>query len=228
MIYRLIWFFFVILLVVGVPILSFLSTRDTRLRLVPRTALYFSAVVSQWLLTALGIVVVVTSMGFSSVGLRWTQWSAQVRWSILLIAVSLGVLGLSLLLERWGWWPEESELVRLLVPETRREKLWAVLVVAPTAALCEEFLYRGYLMAELSRWSHSASWAWAASSVAFGLAHSYQGISGMLRAAALGALLAYPVLHLGTLFPSIAAHFVVDAVALVWLAPRFMGNKAEV
>ena len=64
-------------------------------------------------------------------------------------------------------------------------------------------------------------WALAASSVVFGFAHIYQGLGGVLRAAALGALLAYPVIHLGSLYPSMAAHFVIDAVALGWLAPRF-------
>ena len=32
-------------------------------------------------------------------------------------------------------WPEESELIRLLMPQTRAEKVWALALVAPTAAL---------------------------------------------------------------------------------------------
>ena len=132
------------------------------------------------------------------------------------------------MLERAGWWPEESELVRLLIPETRREKVWAVFAVSTTAALCEEFLYRGILLAVLVEWLHSVPWAWVISSLAFGMAHVYQGASGALRAAALGALLAYPVLHLGTLYPSMAAHFVVDAVALAWLGPKFLPRKQEI
>jgi uncharacterized protein len=114
----------------------------------------------------------------------------------------------------------------LLLPANRAEKLWAVLFVAPTAALCEEFLYRGYLMAQLSRWFHSVPWAWGVSSAAFGLAHVYQRANGMLRAALLGALLAYPVVHLGSIYPSMAAHFLIDALALAWLGPRMLGNKA--
>lgn len=228
MLFQLLGISFVLLLVIGVPILSFLTARDPRIRLAPRTALYFSAVVSQWALAALGVLVVVaTTLSFSAVGLRTAPVEGQFRWSLLLIVVSLAAMGFSISLERLGWWPEETELVRLLMPETRREKLWAALAVAPTAALCEEFLYRGYLLAQFSQWFHSVSWAWAASSVAFGLAHSYQGRSGMLRAAALGALLAYPVIHLGTLYPSIAAHFVVDAVALVWLGPKFLEPRKE-
>ena len=48
----------------------------------------------------------------------------------------------------------------------------------------------------------------------------------MVRVALLGALLAYPVLRLESLYPSMAAHFVIDVVALVWLGPRFLERKA--
>lgn len=215
--------FFVLLLIAGVPILSYLTARDPRLRQAPRLALYFSAVLSQWVLAGLGMVVVLaTTLTFRDAGLRAAAPAASFGWALLLIFIALAAMGFSLLLERAGWWPDESELVRMLIPETPREKLWAVLVLAPTAALCEEFLYRGCLLVELTQWFHSVSWAWAGSSLAFGLAHSYQGASGVLRAAALGALLAYPVVHLGSLYPSIVAHFMIDAMALGWLGPAFL------
>jgi len=35
----------------------------------------------------------------------------------------------------------------------------------------------------------------------------------------LGALLAYPVVRLGNLYPSMFAHWLIDTVALVWLGP---------
>jgi len=60
-------------------------------------------------------------------------------------------------------------------------------------------------------------WAWLASSVAFGLAHCYQGWSGMIRAGLLGALLAYPVVRYGSLYPSMLAHWMIDTGALLWL-----------
>jgi len=151
--------------------------------------------------------------------------TAFIRWTLLVTGVSLAGLGVLLLLERRGWWPPESELVYLLLPSSRMEKLWAVLFVAPTAALCEEFLYRGYLMAQLSQWFHSVPWAWAVSSVAFGLAHIYQRLNGMVRAALLGALLAYPVVRLGSIYPSMAAHFLIDALALAWLGPAMLARE---
>ena len=72
---------------------------------------------------------------------------------------------------------------------------------------------------------HSISWAWVLCSVAFGLAHFYQGWSGMTRAGLLGALLAYPVVRLGNLYPSMLAHWLIDAVALAWLGPWLIRKR---
>ena len=225
MLSKVVGIFFVLLLVAGVPALSFVTARRSQLRLLPRSTLYFSAVISQWVLALLGLGIVLLSSSFSVIGFRGVSADSFLRWTALLSFVSLAASGLVLLLERQGWWPAESELVRLLLPETRREKLWAVLVLAPTAAFCEEFLYRGYLLAQFLQCFHSVSWGWGASSVAFGLAHTYQGFGGVVRAALLGALLAYPVMRLGSLYPSMAAHFLIDAVALAWLGPRFLAPK---
>ena len=113
-------------------------------------------------------------------------------------------------------------MVHLLMPESRLERWWALLGLAPTAGICEEFLYRGFLLSEASGWFHSALWGIVISSLAFGLAHVYQGVNGMFRAALLGALLAYPVVAVGSLYPSMTAHFLIDAVALLWLGPKFL------
>jgi len=228
MLAKLVGSFFVLLLVAGVPALSYLTARRAHLRLIPRPDLYLSAIISQWFLAALGaLVVFTTGPGFRAVGFRVIPPVTWARWTLLLTVVSLAALGLVLLLEHRGWWPEEPELVRLLLPQTRLEKFLAVVMLAPTAALCEEFLYRGYLLVQFSHWFGTAPWAWIGSSVAFGLAHAYQGLNGMVRAALLGALLAYPVVHLGSLYPSMAAHFLIDALALAWLGPRFVERKTE-
>jgi len=219
---------FVLILVVAVPVLSFRTARRPELKLLPRTSLYFSAAMSQWLLTALGIMVLwASSVRLSEAGFRWARWPTFFFWMAALAGASLAALGVVIWLESKGWWPDEPELVYALIPQTRVEKVWAVLVIAPTAALCEEFLYRGLLLAVLSQWFHSAAWGCALSSAAFGLAHAYQNLSGMARAALLGALLAFPVIRAGTIYPSMASHFLIDAVALVWLGPRMMKGSRQ-
>lgn len=226
MISRLIGISFTLFLVAGVPVLSLFTAQHCEIRLLPRRTLYLSAVMTQWLIAALGAVLVwLTSARVA--GLRPVSASALVGWTLSLTAVSVTGLVIVLFLERRGWWPAESDLVYLLLPETGEEKLLSVLVVAPTAALCEEFLYRGYLLAQLSQWFHSAAWGCGVSSLAFGLAHTYQRINGMVRASLLGALLAYPVIHLGSLCPSMSAHFLIDSLALAWLGPKFLGGTPQ-
>jgi membrane protease YdiL (CAAX protease family) len=220
---------FVLLLVAVVPILSHATARASRIRLVPRLSLYFSAVISQWLLAGLGLLVAFwTSRDLLPSMFRPVSPRVMLLWTSALAAGALGGLALGVVFERRGWWPAESELVYLLIPKTRREKLWCVWILAPTAAFCEEFLYRGYLLGLLSQWFHSLPWSWGVSSVAFGLAHVYQGWAGTLRAAVLGALLAYPVVRLGSLYPSILAHGLIDAIALAWLGPRLLRSNRVV
>jgi len=218
---------FILLLVVGVPVLSLSTTRDSRLHQMPRLALYFSAAISQWLLAVVGLLIFfLSSMSASSIGFRTLPLLTGLIWAGALVTMSVAGIGFGLFLESRGWWPAEGELVYLLIPRTRQEKVCSVLLLAPTAALCEEFIYRGFLLAQLGQWLHSGTWAWAGSSLAFGLAHVYQGWSGMVRAALLGALLAYPVIHFGSLYPSMLAHGLIDALALAWLGPRFLaGNR---
>ena len=219
---------FILFLVAGVPVLSLSTARDSRLHQMPRRALYLSAAISQWALAAVGLLVFfLSSLSALSIGFRTLPPLTALLWAGGLVALSVAGIGLGLVLERRGWWPAEGELVHLLIPRTGSEKAWSVLLLAPTAALCEEFLYRGFLLAQLSQWLRSGTWAWAASSLAFGLAHVYQGWSGMIRAALLGAMLAYPVIHFGSLYPSMLAHGLIDALALAWMGPTFLSKDKE-
>ncbi len=209
---------FTLVLVAGVPALSYFTARNSEIRKIPRLDLYLSAIFSQWLLTvvALGVVFLIARKVFVN-GFAAMPLSLALEWGAGIAVAALLALSLVILCERHGWLPRESDLVYLLIPETPREKLWAVLILAPTAAFCEEFLFRGYLLTQLHDWLHSLLWAWVVSSVAFGLAHFYQGWSGMVRAGLLGALLAYPVVRWGNLYPAMLAHWMIDTVALLWL-----------
>jgi len=209
---------FTLILVVGVPALSYATARNSEVQMLSRLDLYLSAVFSQWLLAIVGLGVVyviarkVFAKGFAAMPLLpFLEWGTGIAGTALL------ALSLVIWCERQGWLPREPDLVYRLMPETRQEKVWAVLILSPTAAFCEEFLFRGYLLTQFDDWLHSLMWAWIVSSVAFGLAHFYQGWSGMIRAGLLGALLAYPVVRWGNLYPAMLAHWLIDTVALLWL-----------
>jgi len=46
-----------------------------------------------------------------------------------------------------------------------------------------------------------------------------------LRALLVVCLLAWPAVQTGSLYPSMTAHFLIDAVALLWLGPKFVGQE---
>jgi CAAX protease family protein len=112
-----------------------------------------------------------------------------------------------------------------MAPRTGSELGWWV-VLSLSAGFCEEFLFRGYLIWVLQ--PLLGLWGAAACSVVvFGLAHSYQGPKGVLATGVLGALFTLVVLGLGSLWPAIALHALVDVGqgVVAWLVLRKGGDK---
>ena len=105
----------------------------------------------------------------------------------------------------------EGRLPRLLMPRSSAEKQAFLLMVA-LAAVCEEYVFRGFLLRLIEAESGSAPVAVLLSSVSFGLAHGYQRVPGILRATLLGGVLSVPVLVTGSLFAAIIAHFWINAL----------------
>jgi membrane protease YdiL (CAAX protease family) len=83
--------------------------------------------------------------------------------------------------------------------------------VSITAGVCEEIVYRGFMIAYFMTALDVSFWIAAAlSSVAFGLAHAYQGPSGILRTGLVGALFALLYGLTGALWAPIAVHVLMD------------------
>jgi membrane protease YdiL (CAAX protease family) len=100
-----------------------------------------------------------------------------------------------------------ARLERML-PHTREELIMFSLL-SITAGICEEVLYRGYLIWYLSHWVGLITAA-ALSAVIFGLGHAYQGGRGMLQTGAVGAFLAAVYLVTGSLLAPIVIHAFMD------------------
>lgn len=78
-----------------------------------------------------------------------------------------------------------------------------------TAGICEELAYRGYIIAYLAVWV--GLWPAAGlSALLFGLAHSYQGVSGVLKTGVAGAVGAVLYLACGWLIPAMLLHGSID------------------
>jgi membrane protease YdiL (CAAX protease family) len=107
-----------------------------------------------------------------------------------------------------------------VLPHTRRELNWFG-AVSLTAGFCEEFLYRGYFLWAMSPWL--GWWGAAALSLAiFAMGHAYQGWSGVIRTAVVGALFTLTVAVFGSLWPAIVLHAMVDLGGglMSWLVLR--------
>jgi hypothetical protein len=88
------------------------------------------------------------------------------------------------------------------------------------AGFREELLYRGFLMTRIAGTVQSSRAPWAVALVAqalvFGIAHAYQGPTGMIVSGAAGLVFGILMLASGKrLLPAMIAHAGVDAIALV-------------
>ena len=118
-----------------------------------------------------------------------------------------------------------ARAIRAVVPKTAADWMWFV-PVAATAALCEEFLYRGYALTQIAAFTHSVTAGAIVSSIAFGLGHAYQGRIGMAGAAITGLFYSGLFLLGGSLVPCMMAHFLQDIVGAALLSRRLYGQPA--
>ena len=195
-----------------------------------RISLYASTIAFQWV--AVGVA-------------AWRAWAhgfgvgqlglATNRPLTVIIAAILGAAALATLqwfnLRRMGRAPDRirgplKALAERILPQSSRERI-PFFALAVTAGICEEFLYRGFAIAALGR-AGLPSWsAVVLSSILFGLAHLYQGRSGLLGTTILGLLFGTARMALGNIVPVAAWHIAVDVVAGI-AGPRYLAHDARV
>ena len=112
------------------------------------------------------------------------------------------------------------KLANRLLPVNVLEYLpYAALAI--TAGVCEEFIYRGFAIAALSRVGLPIWVVVMVSSILFGLAHAYQGRGGIVSTGIFGVLLAIGRLSFGSLLPVMMWHAGLDLAAGI-AAPRYL------
>jgi membrane protease YdiL (CAAX protease family) len=225
------WDFALILLVLGVFVpwrgavrLKQILTRP-RLGTADRLGLYGSTLAFQWL--AVGVVawrshvrgVTLQRLGVAFPAPELTIVTALAL-SLLLVAnqfYSLRRLA-RLSPERQGFL---HHMARNIMPQNQVETLAFVALVA-TVAVCEEFLYRGFVLSVIrDAAKDSLPIAAVAASALFALAHLYQGRRGLASTFLVGLIFAAARIATESLAPSIFAHFLADLVAGLY-APRML------
>jgi len=128
--------------------------------------------------------------------------------------IVLGILGR--ILAHFGPASDNAALKNLL-PHTILENA-AFLLLALTAGICEEMIFRGYLQQQLTAWTRNAAAGIALQGILFGVAHAYQGSMMMIVIAVYGCMYGAFAYWRKSLRPGIIAHFLQDAVGGLLLA----------
>jgi len=121
---------------------------------------------------------------------------------------------------------ERMRHVEPMLPRSPHE-MRVFTLLAVTAGVCEELLYRGFMIQYLASFM-SVYLAIALAAVIFGLGHSYQGVRGVALTAIVGAFLGAVYWISGTLFAGMLLHGLMDLHSghLAYLALRDAGERA--
>ncbi|HYP43199.1 MAG TPA: type II CAAX endopeptidase family protein [Candidatus Nitrosocosmicus sp.] len=107
--------------------------------------------------------------------------------------------------------------IEVLLPRTKNEKLWFILV-ALSAGVCEELIFRGYALRLFESIGFSGLPLLIVTAVVFGLVHIYQGFLGAIMTAVMGVLFTLIYIQTGSLWWAIAAHIFIDLRVLLIVA----------
>jgi CAAX protease family protein len=199
---------------------------DERARL--RTRIYLSGGLTQWILCGLLI------LYWSRVGRTWLSLGLSPRLTPGAIGAAIGIaLMVGMVAWRWPRGEREDALARArarmafaepMLPHTRAElRLFQGLAV--TAGVCEELLFRGFLIWYFANYTGLFQAALLAS-VAFGIGHAYQGVRGIVTTGLVGAFMAAMYLVTGSLIMPMLLHAAMDLYA-GWTGYRVFGAGAE-
>jgi len=96
-------------------------------------------------------------------------------------------------------------------PNTRSE-LCIFLLLAMTTGICEELIFRGWLVNFLGYLTHSIWIGVVLAAIVFGFGHAYQGSKGMLTTGFLGLIFGAAFVFTSSLFPGQVIHFAINLV----------------
>ena len=178
-----------------------------------RLALYKQGIAIQWTLAACAVAL------WAWQGRRWVMLGVvpQLNWGLLGVAVGFAIIAGYVLAQRGRALEDPEALARLrhqmrnverMMPRGAEELRWFSRL-SVTAGLCEDLLYRGYLIWYLGTWFALAPAALIAS-VVFGFGHAYQGPRGIAVTSLVGVFMSAIYLLTGSLVACSAFHALMD------------------
>ena len=193
-----------------------------------RTQLYSSTILFQWMLA-----VIVAWRGFergltvSQLGLAVARVPSIILLTLIGATLIAGAHWMNLRRLAGSNHPAAERLramaVRLFPRSAAETVLFTILSI--TAGICEEFIFRGFVIAALFRAGLPAWAAVVVSSLMFGIAHLYQGKGGSAGTGILGILFASVRIAYHSIFPVVIWHAVLDIVAGI-AGARYFATRA--
>jgi hypothetical protein len=165
--------------------------------------------------------------------LLWIGLTLPNQWGWIILAALLLGIGLStFLLQRnpgaMAAMRRSLEVSATLLPTTPRERKWFA-ATAITAGICEELLYRGFLMHYLPSTFPTLDWLTVSilSGIIYGLSRAYQGFRGMTQTALTGFSFAIVFVISGSLLPAMVFHALAELRTLFLWHPEVKGKKVK-
>ncbi len=209
----LLWSYFI-----GYPIYIYLTTAKEKQMVASdptkRINVYRSTMFFLWAPTLILLPLIFGSeLSMADIGLKW-QWNMANQIAIVAVILLSAYLVVSLKQlnndnEAKKTTLEQLEYVQWLMPSNVKELRYFTLGVSVAAGVCEELLFRGYMLHVLG--GQMPMWgAVIVSSLAFGAGHIYQGPAHVLRTALIGAVMAGIYLVTDSIIIPIVLHILVD------------------
>ena len=209
----------VFILAIALPVYAIISWKSFQRKLgagKPRVRLngYMETLLVQWSFTlALLLLWWLREREYSGLGLS-ISWNFRFY-----VGTAAALAGCIFLIRQWirvlrlsGQIPDslrnQIKPVADMMPRTWLERKFFI-TVSLTAGICEEILYRGFLVWYVDQY---ATWlvACAVSALFFGFGHLYQGRAGILKTTAVGLFLVLLYLWSGSLIGPMILHAVTD------------------
>lgn len=193
-----------------------------------RRWLYRRLLLLEWVLAGLCVatVAIAADVGPGAIGLRLPDGALGIALTVAALATGWAMLAATtryVYRVRDARLPSGSESVIAMLPRMPVERrLFGM--VAVTAGICEEIIFRGFLIAVVAAVVPAAP-VWVcvvAAAVPFGFAHAYQGAVGVTTSLFIGILLGALYVLSGSLLAPIVLHALIDlrAIPLGRLAAR--------
>lgn len=225
------------LLLFAYPVWDVLETRQLKRSTSPRRkiACFQRITVVLWSTALLAFSALRTSVFYTWPIVHESVWQRNIRasfvWGLIIAWIAFNLLRS---FRRRNIRLRETTVTALkrlefFLPSTNDERRWFA-IISITAGICEEVLYRGFLIRYFCAgpWHVGLTLAVVVSCAAFGLAHTYQGLGRIISTGCLGAIMAIIFFITGSLWLPILLHAFIDLNMLLLLRRGSLGPLAGV